>query len=225
LDFVSAVQTNCTNLRCIRLLSCSVDAPWMEYLASSQTLERLTFNSTYSSHNLPQIETLKEFNVHNCYHLSESLLKSVLNSISIENLTLEYQRSPISFYINLAPIIEMSNLKSVCLFIYPETIHQLNLLLQLNGLLKLKITSKIKKLDVDEFLIEMAQGGCLEELQIFNFSISTKTFFALSKMKLKLLNIDSPKYEHSQLDVKIICQTLAHNMPNLNKLTLSIHDK
>lgn len=224
-DFIAAVRNNCTNLKCVKFLSCLVDRLWIDCLASYHSLERVTFQSSICSYNsFPVMRELKEFNLQNCYHLNENMLKSVLNNAHIENLTLEYQRSPISPNFDLAPIIKMSSLKSICLYIYQDTVHQLDSLLQLNGLLKLKITAKNEKLNVDEFFAKMAEKGTLKELEISNLRIGKKTFVALSAMKLKLLNIDGPEIIDSQMNLKSICRTLS-NMTSLENLTLSIYDR
>lgn len=120
----------------------------------------------------------------------------------------------------------MNNLKSLCLYIYPDTfVHHLDQLLQLDGLVMLKLTSKKEKLNVDEFLTKMAIKGTLEELQIFNLLVSRKTFEALRVMNLKSLNMTEPKMENLQSNASIVCEKLGDTVSNVKNLTLSLRDQ
>lgn len=166
---------------------------------------------------------LKEFNLKDCYHLNGNILSSLSSMANIEKLTWEYRRIPTSP--ELTPITRMNNLKSLSLYIYPDTVHHLDLLLQLDGLKVLKVTSKTEKLNIDKFLTKMAEKRTLDELQIFNLLVSTNTFEALRLMNLKSLNMTRPKIKNLQSNARIVCQMICNTVSNVKNLTLSLCDQ
>lgn len=221
----TAVRENCTNLKSIELNSCGVDNLWVEYVASHPTLERLTFKSSNCKFtSFPVMPRLKEFNLQLCRNLSLDQLNGIFNNVHIESFSFEYSPFKVlesrPFAFDLEPISRMVNLKNLCLVIDAAAVDNLDKLLQLNVLVKLKLSCRTR-LNVNEILTKLAEKGTLEELEISNFVVCRDTFTALSNMKLKALNIDRPKIDNA-LGIREIFRRLTA-LQDLKHLTLSIY--